>query len=421
MYSKCPIPITHRRLEHAHRLWHQALRSYDDAEGFHTNLNALIEALRSVTFMLQSEKSEIPNFDSWYEGWQQSMKGDTVMAWLRDARTTVVHKGDLVTASTALATVHTNLSLATAAVVVPSAIPTTIVCEMLANSLPEPFSSQPEYLVLSVERRWCVAELPDRELLDALAHAYELLIKIVREAHERSGQRLEDELQDTTHSSGLEGRPTCMIVTTEARTVRISLADRRVLSPSLTVEPVSLEEAEVASRRYGFKERVAPPEDPFAFAERLVMIAKGVLKKDKNHVRLVWLKTPSGWTLQGMQAQDRVEKYVLMRRLAEEIQRVGATALVEISEMWVSSVEEYRAGRMPENARDRGEALVVSAAKSDGAFRTYRTPFSRSILGNIRFEETTVFDESFPTYMTPVCEAWGLPIPAAVEPGETGQ
>jgi hypothetical protein len=33
----CPIPLTHRRLRQAHRLWHQTLDCYHDAERFRAN------------------------------------------------------------------------------------------------------------------------------------------------------------------------------------------------------------------------------------------------------------------------------------------------------------------------------------------------------------------------------------------------
>jgi hypothetical protein len=65
----CPIQDTHSRLHQAHRLWHQVQQEYGDPDGFCTNLNALVQALRSVTFILQKEKRIIPEFDSWYEGW----------------------------------------------------------------------------------------------------------------------------------------------------------------------------------------------------------------------------------------------------------------------------------------------------------------------------------------------------------------
>jgi hypothetical protein len=84
--QRCPIPRTHRRMRHAHELWHQALQSYHAPEKFHANLNATIQALRSVTLMLQNEKAVFPDFDEWYGPWQQKLKDDTLSKWLNDAR-----------------------------------------------------------------------------------------------------------------------------------------------------------------------------------------------------------------------------------------------------------------------------------------------------------------------------------------------
>lgn len=413
--SRCPIPSTHRRLEQAHRLWHQALETYDDAEGFHANLNALIESLRNVTFMLQSEKERIAGFDDWYKKWQEAMKGDIVMSWLHDARTTVVHKGDLETASTAVARVHTNLTLATATINVPPTIPTDVASTILANKLPEPFASNPQDLVLSVERRWCVADLPGYELLDALAHAYAVLSKLVMEAHERMDHELEDLVYDANHPDVLGDRRPCMIATTELRTVRISLADRKVLAPHKIAVSPSPREIAIAAHRYGIRESLPLADDPFQFAETLIPLAKKILKKDKHHTRLVWLKSASGWTCRELNAFDRTEKYVLMRHLAEEIQRLKVTALVDIGEVRMLSKQEELGGPMPNDAPGRKEALFIWVATSDGRFRSYLTPFSRNIFGKVKLENTTVADSDFPTYMAPVCEVWGLPIPAPAE------
>ncbi|MDO9462939.1 MAG: hypothetical protein Q7J61_03945 [Deltaproteobacteria bacterium] len=109
--DKCPIPNTHNRLAQAHRLWHQTAAAYDDADGFQTNLNSLIEALRNVTFVLQNEKANIPHFDEWYQSWREKLKADPVMSWLHNARTTVVHKSDLEVMSKATAKIHNNMNL----------------------------------------------------------------------------------------------------------------------------------------------------------------------------------------------------------------------------------------------------------------------------------------------------------------------
>ena len=84
--SHCPIPKTHRRLEEGHLLWHQALDNYQDPVAFRANLNASIEAFRNVTFVLQNEKAEFPDFDSWYGPRQARLKADSAAKWLHEAR-----------------------------------------------------------------------------------------------------------------------------------------------------------------------------------------------------------------------------------------------------------------------------------------------------------------------------------------------
>jgi len=82
----CPIPKTHRRLAQAHVLWHQAFRSYLNPEVFLANLNATIEALRNVTFVLRNEKGTFAKFDEWYGPWQARLKDDKMSRWLHEAR-----------------------------------------------------------------------------------------------------------------------------------------------------------------------------------------------------------------------------------------------------------------------------------------------------------------------------------------------
>ena len=103
----CPAPNAHRRLEQSHRLWHQAADHYGDPPDFVTNLNALVQALRSVSLMLQSEKSSLPGFDRWYPEWQERAKQDRLMKWLNDARVQVFHVAELKTRST----VHARILL----------------------------------------------------------------------------------------------------------------------------------------------------------------------------------------------------------------------------------------------------------------------------------------------------------------------
>jgi hypothetical protein len=420
--AECPLPNTHRRLEQAHRLWHQALEQYSDPDGFRTNLNSAIEALRTTTFMLQGEKGAIPGFDDWYGRWQAEMKADPLMKWLSDARTTVIHRSDLETQSVAVATIHNNLNLAQLTCEVPPLLRTREVAAILAGVLPQPFKEHRKDLLLSIERRWCVTELAEHELLEALAHVYGFLSRVVADAHGRAGMVFDNVDDSGQHQSTPDGRMPCMITTRETRTVRVRLEDQRALSPrAIRIDATRNDKfAAKSAKRYGIKLEPLPAErkdDPFALAESMLELAKVMLRKDKHLDRTVFLITPSGMELMNLRARDRTEKYALMRAVAEQMRRTQASAFIDIGEAWTCSKSEVLAGRMPEVAKDRGELIYASVLTKTGAYRAYSTPFSRGLLGTIKIGETTVDEGPPPTYLAPILEVWNLPFSFGGAPG----
>ncbi len=85
---------------HVH--WHAAADAYMEPETFRLNLNSLIQGLRNVTFLLQSQKRDLPSFEDWYGEWQRAVKDDLVMRWVVSARNRIVKQSDLEMHSTAL-------------------------------------------------------------------------------------------------------------------------------------------------------------------------------------------------------------------------------------------------------------------------------------------------------------------------------
>lgn len=413
----CPIPNTHSRLEQVHLLWHQALEKYGSPDGFVANLNSTVEALRNVTFMLQNEKHEIPGFDKWYDEWRDKMKADPIMNWLNQARTIVVHSSDLETQSSARATIHTNLPLARFSIELPPLLPFYAACEVIARKIPEPFASNNADLVLSIERQWVAKQLPGRELLDALSHAYGVLSNIVKEAHERAGFSFKTHSYHGGHyTDSADGRLPCMVTTVESRTARISLSDGRFMV--LQREPIpqlSPGDTNKVVKRYNLdklKVSLEVDADPFLLAESLIPIAKQMLEKDKAHARIAFLRTPNKWTIHQINASNRQEKYASMQVLANEIQRLHVSALIEIAEVWMAPGEEKDMEKYPSSSKSYGreEALTVTVAVSDGKFREYLIPFSRNFLGKIRFQPTKIVPIT-PIFLTPIFDVWGVKMP----------
>lgn len=415
----CPIPTAHGRLRELHQLWHQALSNYGDPDSFATNLNAAVQACRNVTFLLQAEKQAVPQFDGWYAEWQGRLRQDPLSLWVADARTIVVHKADLERTSTAVARIHDNRDVFRFKLSVPPTVPTDVIADRLVDLAPPEIRPLLANCLVSVERTWIMATLPDSEVLDALAHVYSELSSLLAEAHVRCGGSLGEcnihhrDAQD--HAPPVEGGlPVCMRVTREARTVRVALCDkRRLTQETITGRFDAARDAPALEKHYGKqKQRFQLPEvgDPTPVAMHLVDFAKHILRTDGHHDRMFWLRTDTGeWKFTVVFVADRQQKYAAMRHLAEEVERYRADAIIEIGEVWV--VKLPKSGVLsdwPEKIPSRREALVVSVAvlMPEGPRVTrLLTPFSRDKRGRIRFQKTEN-DDAHLNYLQPVFDVW---------------
>ena len=91
----CPIPETHDRLSAAHHFLHGILDNYHKANEMRWNLNAFLEAARSVTWVLQKELKQHSGFEHWYGNQQAKMRGNAILKLLVEKRNYVVKQGNL--------------------------------------------------------------------------------------------------------------------------------------------------------------------------------------------------------------------------------------------------------------------------------------------------------------------------------------
>jgi hypothetical protein len=158
-----PDSPSERRLEQAHQLWHHALDSYPSVDDFCLGVNNLIQALRTVTFILQKSFKHHDGFDSWYADRQEAMRGDSVMRWSVEARNHIEKQGDLDLRSTARVSVLASW-LETPFVefdIPPLVPPEAIAIAMAPRDIPDKIRREG---VFTVERRWVTTSLPDHEL-----------------------------------------------------------------------------------------------------------------------------------------------------------------------------------------------------------------------------------------------------------------
>jgi hypothetical protein len=411
----CLIPNSHNRLLDSHRLWHQTADSYFDPDAFRANLNATIEALRNITFALQAEKENIPEFDLWYPKWQDRMRQDIILKWLNEARTTVVHKRDLETRSTAKVIIQTYLDLAKCEIIVPPNLPSELIAFYI---LTEGIKGLPQYIlekcVAEIERLWVAVDLPDYELLDALAHAYQILHLIVSEAHHLTGCDIlscskKDGLHYLTTKDLNTSQFKCMDIRDSKRKSIISLSNFETLKLEPKTIVYNPDYGEKAAKRYKLENRInVENTNIFKVAEKLNEIAKRVLVKDRYHRSMYFLHIPEiDLQLITIMPKDQTEKYAFMRKIAEEVERTGADAIIDIHETWITSdIEAVERGVPAGETVNKKEALTVSVFTKEGENRSYITLFTRGIIGNIKLQNTIVQNNDIFTYMNPVLKIW---------------
>ena len=194
-------------------------RWYHEPDPFRYHLGALIQAARSTTFMLQKEKDIFEDF-SWYDEWTERAKDDPVLPWLVSARTDLVHRTALEPHS--WLEVHCignprNPHGSDENPLVMQANPFS--CTHYYMSMPPGLQvDHPHEYV----RHWGIDGLPDFELLDACAHAYDRLDDLVTLAH----HKLNAQVQDYRTPDSKRNLP-CMENPMHHRVVRTVLKDGR--------------------------------------------------------------------------------------------------------------------------------------------------------------------------------------------------
>lgn len=184
-HGACPIPATHDRLDECHYWWHQMADQYHEPPYFRWSFGAFITAARSLTFMLQSEKANLQDFDQWYGAWQDNARESPTLGWLNESRRILTHRSALSTKSWARFRCLFEQ-------VDPSYVADEE--EDLYLHL-NPFKCTHAYIREGFvenhgheyQRSWEVAELPDRELLEVCAEIYDVMADLVDTAHVQAG------------------------------------------------------------------------------------------------------------------------------------------------------------------------------------------------------------------------------------------
>lgn len=357
-----------QRLYETSKFWSDCDENYHELKEFIPSLNALIQSLRNLTFIVQSYKSIIPDFDSWYSSKQIEMRNDIYLRWAHEARNTVVKSSNLKLKSKTTIELlnwesHPVQSILTDPLdnntKIKSTILTRVPKNILVAGLREP--------LVRIERYWIADNLPEKELLWLTAYCYRYFKKIAIEIYGLLDLDVSSISTDFEKSVGILNANTLF---ESKRTVILDLKDmKRISRKYLRVGAEDKELEMKARKRYGDKQpkHIKKKDEILDWFEFVTAKAKQVLGIDGHHVPMAFLfgneSKPKFYTLD---IRDRAELYYMLRKLGDDVLENKYKGAVIISETWMKNL----------NFEIKGEAVMVAVVKK-GLVEVRIIPFER--------------------------------------------
>lgn len=404
------------RLLQMRQLWENASKAYFEPTRFLLEVQNCLMTSRTVTFIIQSNKAAIPDFDAWYGPHQDRMKGDPIMVWARDSRNKVEKQGDLETHSQVNAEIVASYLDGPKTDWMPANVFATTAD--FFKAIPQKFriAQVVEHGTLVIERRWIENNLPDTELLEALAHAYSVLSEIVADFVVTLGLAVPPVIEDS--------RPPSMARLAMDRAIYVSIKDGSIIGVRLQrARDTPIKEKQLI-KRYGRKgaRNAKRTRDAETFKEACEVnfkTARILLAADGYHRSIaLFLKGPHLFRVIGTEHPDRASRYILMRELASFAQAEGADGVILISEAWTAALKDVPKSGYAVNAKNRGEALTMAACNSKGEEIHITAMFYRkkNKQHKVKSIDPNKMTEDTPSFiLVPFMKAWGCYDPKRYE------
>jgi hypothetical protein len=398
--TSCALAQADRRLCDGLNLLVETKMKYFAPDSFRLSLNNTVQTLRNVTFVLQKVKFTLPGFDEWYTGWQKTMRADRLLRWLVEARNIIVKQGDLETNSVArISIVDSWFDPPKCEIVVPPFTLTEEFAHHLSTCVPAGIPW--DMGLLRVERRWVHDQMPQEEILDSLVHSFDVLSKLLFDAHNvLFDQSSREACPWYAISKDAEGRlPPCMVAQDWDRTVWVDLHDGALMRPvSIPMDQSEDDLGRVAERYPGAKDlkgKLSPASSLQEEAAVWFEQAKNILRTDGYHLPTALIGYRDGKkTISQLHMEDRTAKHLMLRKLAAEIEKTGATSVILINEAWLSRGHKPPPSGHAVDDPNREEALQLIATDASGGTFVHTAVFVRDAQGSIQFtqESTSTTD-----------------------------
>jgi hypothetical protein len=330
------------------------------------------------------------------------------MRWARDARNSIEKKGDLETHSQVRAEIIASYTKGPETKWMPDSLFASP--RAIWESIPRRFfiPHVMENGTLLIERRWVDSELPDMEVLEALAHVYDDFCSTIIDLFGAQEIRVPSQLD--------QSRPDAMGELAMDRAIYLSMQDGSLRGMRYFKKPLQKPSPRIERRlirRYGNVgwNRLKEATTLRAVAEVFFDNARAVMKRDGFHHNMTFLmKGPFPIEMIKTDHPDRATRYVLMRDLARLAHIADADGVIVIAEAWMASHDNVPKSGFAVDATDRKESITLSGANAQGERFQLIAMVERRRLGSKKVKRlgpTEVDAEGFPFIFLPFFEEWG--------------
>ncbi len=399
-----------RRLEDLAHILASCGATYFDPDLFRRNTNQFLQTARTVTFILQKNKANIPEFDEWYQrnvidAWEK----DGLMQWAKDARNTVEKEGDLeLNSELHIALIFSYLEEEDIKIecgrdeLLNAGVKKLI--RFAQKKLPTGVN---DAAAIKIERLWKTSKLTSHELLCALGYVYSRLFDCCRSLANHLGGYLPARIPDPSEVGAFHD---------SARRVQlVKLRDLQSYRLATRVHKLPEEDevpASIKDNVKGLLKTLGYPADFESIVNLYAGMAEVTFNQWGNHIPMLFLLRRD-WSVQDMLSpslEDQTDKYVFWRALAERIKIQKTHSLVYISEVWIRDFRKYPSQPI-RNLPIRGEKLQLVALDRDGN-RTIRSWQIERVSGNAlpKLGPVTVADKSdqMTFFLVPAMRSMGI-------------
>lgn len=395
-----------RRLCDYSQLLHQADQTYFEPDLFRLNTQNAIQTARTVTFLMQKNKSKIHNFEVWYkENVLDVFAADPVMNWLKESRNFIEKEGDLsVFSECSVELLYSYTDRGPRLVTKREELLGAGIKKILRFSQKHFPTGVLNESALIVDRRWVANTLPGMELTDALQHGLDVLSRVVDALDRHVGETPLRQQASTRIPVGSLARR-AYVKTKTGRTVYLSHQDAKTELNSHTVDAIKA--------RYGADTFAELPSTERALAEevgRIARVANRLFNADRSHINLCFVLNADLLPMQIIQVdfEDHADKFIFWSHLAHWVSlHKDAAAIMFVGEMWLRELDGFPYKSVSQ-LRITGEGLWTVGLSKTGEYVSKQFAVVENDGKKQVGDELEITGDRVPNFLVPLIRVWGL-------------